>query len=126
MTITVERMSLGVFDVDVAGKKIRMDSSGNEGVSPAGMFLASFAACIAVYAEAYCKNAGISTEGLKVEFDYERLQNPGMFTNFKAKLIFSKDADLKGREKAIVKAAEQCLVHESMKEFKGVEITLKK
>ncbi|MCX6695273.1 MAG: OsmC family protein [Candidatus Altiarchaeota archaeon] len=125
MAVSVERVGDGVFDVSVGGKKVRMDSSGNEAASPAGMFLASFAACIAVYAESYCRNAGINTEGMKVEFDYERLQNPGRFAKMKAKITIP-NADFKGREKAIIRAAEQCLVHETIKEFKGIEITLGK
>ena len=124
MTISVERVGPGVHDVLIGGKKVRMDSSNVQAPSPAGMFLASFAACIAVFAESYAQNAGINTEGLRVEFDYERLQNPGRFANFKARIIMPNAGDFKGREKAIIRAATQCLVHESMKDFKGLEITL--
>ena len=122
--IEVERISPGVFDVKVGGRTVRMDSNGKDAHSPSGMFLASLAACMGVYAESYCKNAGISAEGMKIEFEYERLQNPSRYGNMKAKIIFPKDTDLKGREKAIIRAAEQCLVHESIKDFKGVEITI--
>ena len=128
--ITVQHKGDMQFETTIGNHRLIIDvppemQGKDRGLTPPQLFVASLASCIAVFATAYCNNAGIDTEGLTTTLNYDKLMDPSRLGNFKA-VITIPQGDVGKREKAVLHAAKHCPIHETIRLSPGVEITLAK
>lgn len=95
----------------------------DRGPTPPEFFVASLGSCVAALVANYCKNAGLDATGLSVDVDFDKVEDPARLTNVKV-LIHLPHADVNGREKAILRVAERCPVHETICSMDTVKISL--
>ena len=75
----------------------------------------------------YCNKAGLSTEGLVVDVTFDKVSEPTRLENIDITVDLP-NADVKAREKAILRVAEHCPVHETVcniRDAEDVKISLK-
>ncbi len=128
--ITVKHMGDMKFETQMGNHKLVIDvppenNGKDRGPTPPQLFIASLSSCIAVFATSYCKNTGINTEGLSVTLSYDKLTKPSLLGNLKAVIKIPK-GDVEKREKAVIHAAEHCLIHETIRSSPEIEIALEK
>lgn len=102
------------------------DSGGKDkGPTPPELFIDSLAACIGVYVIGYCRKTGLDTEGLgiKVAWEKELAERPYRIKKIDVKISLPK-ADVGARKEALLKVAESCLIHETLKKRPEVGISL--
>lgn len=87
------------------------ESAGGENSAPTpfDMFWVSLATCSGITAQSFCKNKGIETEGLGIEFDGERNMETGMYEKIKIILQLPNNFPEKYRG-AIERSLELCTV----------------
>ena len=95
----------------------------DRGMTPTELFGVSLGACIAAMVALYCKNSQIDATGLAVDVSYDKLDNPSRLGNFKATVRLPAELD-EVRRKALLRVADRCPVHETIKEGIGLEIAL--
>ena len=71
----------------------------------------------------HCNNAGLDATDLSVDVDFDKVEDPARLLNVKV-VIHLPCADVDGREKAILRVAERCPVHETTCSMDSVEISL--
>ncbi len=101
-------------DSDIKGFTVATDQpihSGGEGAAPSpfDLFLSSIATCAGFYAQSFCQNKGINTEGLKLEMDVSRDSSGGLIDKIDMKLTLPMDFPEK-YEQAILRAMDLCTV----------------
>ena len=95
----------------------------DRGPAPPEFFVASLGSCVAALAANDCKNADLDTAGLSVDVEFDREEDPTRLANVRV-WIYLLQADVNGREKAILRVAERCPVHETICSLDGVKIFL--
>jgi putative redox protein len=95
----------------------------DRGPTPPEFFVASLGSCVAALVANYCNNAGIDTEGLAVDVTFDKVEDPARLSNVQV-LIHLPNGDVNGREKAILRVAERCPVHETICTMDTVKISL--
>ncbi|MGD8464194.1 MAG: OsmC family protein [Anaerolineae bacterium] len=95
----------------------------DRGPTPPEFFVASLGSCVAALVANYCNNAGIDTEGLAVDVTFDKVEDPARLTNVQV-LIHLPNGNVNGREKAILRVAERCPVHETICTMDTVKISL--
>ena len=128
--ITVKHKGDMEFKTQIGSHKLTIDippenNGKDRGPTPPQLFIASLSSCIAVFVASYCNNVGISTEGLSVTLSYDKLSNPSCLGNLKAVIRIPK-GDVGKREKAVLRAAELCLIQETIRLSPEVELALEK
>lgn len=128
--ITVRHVGDMEFETQIGKHKLTIDippenKGKDRGPTPPQLFIASLASCIAVFAASYCNTAGINSEGLTVQLSYDKLTQPSLLGNFKA-VITIPHGDVGTKEKSVIRAAEHCLIHETIRSSPSIEVTLKK
>ena len=128
--ITVKHMGDMKFETQMGTHKLVIDvppenNGKDRGPTPPQLFIASLSSCIAVFATSYCKNTGINVEGLSVTLAFDKLTEPSRLGNLKAVIKIPK-GDVEKREKAVIRAAEYCLIHETIRSSPEIEIALEK
>ncbi|MGB4705227.1 MAG: OsmC family protein [Candidatus Saccharicenans sp.] len=85
--------------------------AGGEGAAPSpfDLFLASIATCAGFYTLAFCRQRGLSTEGIYLTMSMEKGKDSKMVEKIRIEIHLPPDFPEKYRE-AVVKAAEQCAV----------------
>ncbi|OGL40795.1 MAG: hypothetical protein A3C43_00535 [Candidatus Schekmanbacteria bacterium RIFCSPHIGHO2_02_FULL_38_11] len=102
-----------------------LDNDGkDEGPTPPELFIASLGSCIGVYVLAYCKNAGIKTEGMAINVKWEKAKNPDRIGEIKVDIKLPEDVGK--RKAALLKVAEHCLIHNTIHHQPKIEINLSK
>ena len=88
---------------------------GGEGtaLTPAELFLASLGTCPMVYVLAFAKRHSLPVEGLTADVDYEIVDNPRRVGSFTVTIHLPAPVSDSHRA-ALQRAAEQCLVHNSL------------
>lgn len=102
------------------------DSGGaDQGPAPAELFIDSIGSCIGVYVIGYCKAAGINTEDLTIKIDWEKelKEKPYHIKNINVKIELP-NADVGARKAALLKIAESCLIHQTIKTSPNIRIDL--
>ena len=100
-----------------------LDNGGkDEGPTPPELFIASLGSCIGVYVLAYCKNAGIKTDGFAINTRWEKAKDPDRIGKIKIDIKLPEDAGK--RKAALLKVAEHCLVHNTIIHPPKIEIDL--
>jgi putative redox protein len=95
----------------------------DRGPTPPEFFVASLGSCVAALVANYCNNAGIDTEGLAVDVTFDKVEDPARLSNVQV-LIHLPNGNVNGREKAILRVAERCPVHETICTMDTVKISL--
>jgi len=116
------------FKTVVRGHEIRMDLPANEGgddtaPTPPELFVASLGTCIGVYATSYLRTANLNSEGVTIDIDWEFGPNKKKIS----KILISinvPNADLGQRKKALLAAAEKCLLHNTLREHPDINIDI--
>jgi uncharacterized OsmC-like protein len=128
--ITVKHRGDMEFETQIGTHKLTIDippenNGKDRGPTPPQLFIASLASCIAVFVATYCNNAGINAEGLSVTLSYDKLTKPSCLGNLKAVIRIPK-GDAGKKEKAVIRAAELCLIQETIRLSPEVELILEK
>jgi putative redox protein len=101
------------------------DSGGSDqGPTPPELFIDSLGSCIGVYVLAFCKNTGLNPDGMKIILDWEKASDkPVRIKNINARIELP-NADVGARKPALLKVAESCLIHETIKRQPAITIEL--
>jgi uncharacterized OsmC-like protein len=101
------------------------DSGGQDnGPTPPELFIDSLGSCIGVYVLAFCKNTGVNPDGMKIILDWEKATDkPARIKKINARIELPK-ADVGARKAALLKVAESCLIHETIKHQPEINIEL--
>jgi putative redox protein len=99
------------------------DSMGgsDRGATPPQIFIASLGSCIGAFVANYCNNVGIDTTDLNVDVSFEKVEDPTRLTNVKVQVNVP-NGDISGREKALLRVAGHCPVHETICTLEDVDI----
>jgi len=95
----------------------------DRGPTPPEFFVASLGSCIAAFVANYCIQSGIDATGMSVDVLFDKVDDPTRLVNLKVQVNLPL-GELNGREKALLRVAEHCPVHETMCHLDGVEISL--
>jgi ribosomal protein S12 methylthiotransferase accessory factor len=90
---------------------------------PGQLFIAALGACIAGYVLTFCKRHDLPYEGMSVELDYERAESPSRVKAVNASLHLPAPVPDRYR-RAIVRAADQCYVTQSIERKMEVRVLL--
>jgi putative redox protein len=99
------------------------DEGSDEGMTPPEIFVASLASCMGVYVLNYCKNIGINPNDMILSVEWEKATNPARLSYIKVDIKLPK-IKAKEKEKAIIKVAEHCLVHNTINSPPQISINL--
>ena len=95
----------------------------DRGPTPPEFFVASLGSCIAAFVANYCTQSGIDATDMSVDVSFDKVDDPTRLVNLKVQVNLP-HGELNGREKALLRVAEHCPVHETMCHLDGVEISL--
>ena len=96
----------------------------DKGPTPPELFIDSLGSCIGVYVLAFCKNTGLNPDGMKIILDWEKAADkPARIKSIRANIELPK-ADVGARKAALLKVAESCLIHETIKHQPDITIEL--
>lgn len=129
-SIAVENKGDMAFEVKIGNRTMMMDVPPSMGgkdraPTPTDVFAASLAACINALVSAYCRDMKMACDGLKVTLDYEKLEKPSRLGKFKARIIMPAGAKgWEARKDGILRAADRCPVHETIRMHEGLECTV--
>ncbi|MGD2165112.1 MAG: OsmC family protein [Anaerolineae bacterium] len=121
--ITAQLHGQSLFQTQLGDHVIHTDPSGIEAPSPPEVLVASLGACVGILVSDYCERVGIDTEGLTVDVEYGKASNPYRLANFEVTINLPK-GDVNGRERAILRVAEHCPVHQTMRTLEGADIRI--
>jgi len=93
---------------------IKTDQNGND-PTPFELFLGSMATCAGIFALGFCKNKGISTEGLNISMDLDVNRQTGMITDVIFDVKLPEGFPEKYKE-ALVRSIELCSVKKHLME----------
>jgi len=101
------------------------DNGGQDtGPTPPELFIDALGSCIGVYVLGFCRNTGLNPEGMKIALDWEKaIDKPARIKSIKAKISLPM-ADIGLRKAALLKVAEACLIHETIKHQLEINIEL--
>lgn len=95
----------------------------NRGPKPPELFVASLGSCIAAFVAHYCQHHEIDARGMTVDVSFEKAEKPGRLVNLAARVNLP-CGDFAGREQALQRVAEQCIIHETLANFAGLTIDI--
>jgi uncharacterized OsmC-like protein len=127
-TITTRYLGDMLFESELGNHRLRIDvppamGGSDRGPLPPQIFIASLGSCIGAFVANYCRQAGIDCSDLSVDVSFEKAEKPGRLTNLKA-TVYLPNAACGEREKAICRVAEQCIIHETLAHFEGLDVTI--
>jgi len=100
-------------------------SGGNDqGPTPPELFVDSLGSCIGVYVLAFCKNTGLNPNAMKIILDWEKASDkPSRIKSINVKIELP-NADVGARKAALLKVAESCMIHETIKHQPEIKLEL--
>lgn len=100
------------------------DNGGDDrGPTPPEIFAASLGTCVGVYVTTYCNAKGINCEGVSLDVNWKFSGGHESIDNISVNIIMP-DESYKIREKAILRAAERCLIDNTLKRNPQVDVAL--
>lgn len=126
--LTATHKSGAAFDIQCRGHSVIMDqptSNGGEdsGMTPPEFFAGSLAGCIGFYVAKYCQQAGIDTDGLRVDCDWSVVEeSPRRIGEFTIDVHLP--ALPEKRRKAVERVASSCLIHATLHHTPNIHINL--
>jgi uncharacterized OsmC-like protein len=117
-----------LFEAKSGNQTLRIDvpsamGGKDRGMTPTELFATSLASCVSVLVVAYCRDMKIDATGLRVELTYDKLDQPTRLGHFKVAIKFPASG-WESHKEGILRAAERCPVHETIRHHEGVEITV--
>jgi putative redox protein len=104
----------------------RDEGGQDQGPTPPELFVDSLGSCVGVYVLAFCKNTGLNPDGMRIILDWEKANDkPARIKSISAKIELP-NADVGPRKAALLKVAEACLIHETIKHQPEITIELVK
>ena len=91
--------------------------------TPPQIFIASLSSCIGAFVANYCNDHNLDTTGLKVTMEFDKVANPTRLVNLRARVELP-NCELGRREEAMKRVAMACPVHESIKDFGGIDLQI--
>jgi uncharacterized OsmC-like protein len=97
----------------------------DRGFAPPQLFMAALGACIGGYVADYCRGVGVPCRGLRVDVRWEQASRPKRIGRIMAEVQLPAAELEPGRLAAIRRAAEQCLLHNTLRQAPhfGIEIS---
>ncbi len=89
--------------------------------TPFATFLASFGTCAGIYVLGFCRQRGISPEGIRIVQSHEANPFTGMVTSVRLDIQLPPDFPEKYRQ-AVMRAAEQCAVKKHLENPPSFEV----
>jgi uncharacterized OsmC-like protein len=129
MVTTTVRFLYGVrFEVEARGHKVLCDQpadngGADSGITPPEFLLGSLGTCAGYYALQYLKTRNLSTGGLTVTVEAGKGTQPTRLDNFRILIDVPGLEDERHRE-GVVRAAKNCLIHNTMLHAPSIEIAL--
>jgi putative redox protein len=126
---TIVRFVDGVqFEAESRGHRVLCDqpaeNGGNDtGMTPPEFLLASLGTCVGYYALQYLKTRQLATAGLTVKVQAGKATQPARLDNFRILIEIAGLQDPRHRE-GIIRAARNCLIHNTMLHAPSVELAL--
>ncbi len=96
----------------------------DQGMTPPELMLASLGSCAAFYAVQYLKTRNLSTNGVEVTVNAEKLKSPARLGNFQIEV----DCPVPLTEEqqvAMVRSVHSCLIHNTLMSVPEIAIELK-
>ena len=93
----------------------------DRGMTPPELLIASLGACIGVYVVGFAERHNLPHQGLTIELDWERTEDQTCIARVKAEVRLSGEVSEEHR-KALHRVAEQCLIHNTLRN--GPEVTI--
>ena len=98
----------------------------DQGPTPPELFVDSLGSCIGVYVLTFCRNTGLNPDGMRIILDWEKaIDKPARIKSISAKIELP-NADAGARSAALLKVAESCLIHETIKHQPEITVELAK
>jgi len=115
-----------LFETQIGDQRILTDVTPPMGgkdraPTPPDMFVVSIGACIAAFVAHYCEQQGIDTRDMRVETSYEKADRPVFLTDFRVDVMLP-HARCTDRREALRRVADRCIIHETLRQLKGLEI----
>lgn len=95
----------------------------DRGPTPPEIFVASLGSCIGAFVANYCGKAGIDLRDMTVDVSFDKAEEPTRLVNLKATINLPY-GECTSREKAILRVAEHCPVHETIDTLESIEFEL--
>ena len=127
-TITTHHKGEMLFETKIGDHRVLIDvpptmGGSNRGPTPPEFFIASLGSCVAALVADYCQRSSIDTDGLSVDVSYEKGEDPTRLTDIRVRIDLP-NGDYTRREKAILRVAERCPVHQTICSLDAVKISL--
>ena len=90
-------------------------------MTPPEFLLASLGTCAGYYALQYLKARGLSTVGLAVKVEAGKAAQPARMDQFQIVIAVPRLADARHRE-GVIRAAKNCLVHNTLLHAPSIEL----
>jgi putative redox protein len=110
-------------DYTVVTGKADGDDEQNDGMWPGQLFIASLGACIAGYVVTFCQRHDLPYQGMSLELAYESTGSPSRVTAVNAAINLPASVPDRYR-RAVIRAAEQCYVTQSIEHNMQVNVLL--
>jgi putative redox protein len=128
MSITSRLTSRFRFESVVRGHTVVVDQptgsgGGDEGPTPPELLAISLGTCVGVYAIYFCEKHNISTEGLVIHTDYEKVAAPTRIGKLACSIELPAGIPAEKYE-AFMKNVEGCLIHNTLHHSPEVTLTL--
>jgi len=126
--LTARHTSGAAFNIECRGHTVITDqpkSNGGEdsGMTPPEFFAGSLAGCIGFYVAKYCQQAGIDTDGLRVDCDWAVYEDsPRRIGEITIDVILP--ALPEKRRKALERVASSCVIHATLHSNPEININL--
>lgn len=95
----------------------------DRGPTPPQLFVASLGSCVGAFVANYCERQGIDTRDMTVEISFDKVDNPTRLANLKIAVNLP-HGECQNRDKAILRVAEHCPVHETISTLNKIEFKI--
>ena len=127
MEVIVHHLGDVKFEAVARGHRVICDQpcgnhGGDTGMTPPEFLLTSLGTCAGYYAAEYLRTRALSTKGLAVRVDAEKLTGPARLASFRVEVTVP---DLDPQHKAgLMRAVKACLIHNTLLHAPAIEIAL--
>ena len=128
METTVRFLDGVRFEAESRGLKVISDQppengGQNGGMTPPEFLLAALGTCAGYYALQYLKARNLSTEGLTVKVEAGKAQQPARMDHFRILIDVAGLDDPRHRD-GVLRAAKNCLIHNTLLHAPSMEVAL--
>ena len=95
----------------------------DRGPTPPQLFIASLGACVGAFVANYCGKSGIDVSNMTVDVSFDKVEDPTRLVNLKVKVNLP-NGDCEKRQRALLRVAEHCPVHETIATLEGINIEI--